>query len=418
MALASTVITSARILDGLGGPALQRGAIVIQGDEIVAVGSEGEIDVPTGPDVTVIDVADGKTVMPGLVDVHTHLVLPGDGTHHEEFIKHTDAILLMQAYRNALTHLRSGVTTVADTGARDQVSFELRNAIGMGLVTGPRLVLCGRPITRTGGHCWFFGCEADSPAGVSAAARQLLKEGADFIKVMATGGGTTGTYPLLPALTTEELTAAVDEAHAIGKHAIAHSTATAGTRRVLDAGFDVIFHCHFYEPDGSQRYQDEVARRIADARVFVNPTLWVSGVNIDAVERKREREGLTEQEAARFDVRLPKHQGQYDETARLVQAGVKLVAGSDSGWGLYQFGDLASELREMVSIGMDASEVIVAATSRAAEALGVDGQVGSLVAGKKADIIVVDGDPDEDIAAIRNVDMVMLGGKVVEGDLM
>lgn len=407
------VVTADRIVTGTDSNPIEQGVVVIRGDEIQAVGRHGEIELPDGPGVQTIEAADGQTVLPGMVDVHTHLIMPGDGTPYQTFMRHSDGVLLMQAALNALTHLHSGVTTLADTGARGSVTFTLREGIDLGLMTGPRLVLCGRPITRTGGHCWFLGAEADGPQEISRMARELLKEGADIIKVMATGGGTAGSYPFRPSLRTDELAAAAEEAHANGKKAIAHVSATEGIRRVLDAEFDVIFHAHFNNADGSLSFESDVARQIADAGVHVNPTLYVNGVYIDLLEQKAEREGLDASEEATLANRRKRYGGQRENVGKLVEYGVQLVAGSDAGWGRYPFGDLVTELEQMAGIGMTAFEAVVAVTSRAADSLGVGHLVGSLEAGKKADLLIVDGDPTRDISALRKLNTIILGGKVV-----
>ncbi len=409
-----TIVTADRLVIGTNSNPIERGVVVIRGDEIQAVGKQGETELPEGSNVQTIQAGPGKTVLPGMVDVHTHLVMPGDGTSYQTFMQHGDGILLMQAALNARTHLLSGVTTAADTGARGTVTFTLRDAINLGLMEGPRLVLCGRPITRTGGHCWFLGGEADGPQEITGAARQLLKEGADFIKVMATGGGTAGTYPYRPSLRVEELSAAADEAHANGKKAIAHASATEGIRRALDARFDVIFHSHFYDADGTLSFQHDVARRIADAGVKVNPTLYVNGVYVDLLEQKAEREGLDAQEQSLLAARAKRYAGQMENVGKLVERGVMLVAGSDAGWGRYPFGDLVTELQEMVRVGMSASDAVAAATSQAADALGVGNLVGSLTSGKKADLLIVEGDPTQDIAALREIDTIILGGQIVD----
>ena len=408
-----TVITADRLITGTDAGPLERGVVVVRGDEIQAVGRQGEIELPDGPAVETISAGPGQTIMPGMVDVHTHLTMPGDGTPYQTFMQRSDGVLLMQAARNARTHLLSGVTTVADTGARGRVVFALREAIDRGLLEGPRLVLCGRPITRTGGHCWFLGGEADGAQAISHVARKLLKEGADIIKIMATGGGTIGSYPYRPSLRTEELAAAVNEAHAVGKKAIAHVSASEGIKRAIDAQMDVIFHCHFYNADGTLAFVDDLAHRIAGAGIEVNPTLYVNGVYVDLLEQKAEREGLESHERTQLKVRTERYAGQRENVGRLVERGVTLIAGSDAGWGHYPFGDLVTELREMVRVGMRASEAVLAATSWAAGALGVGHVVGSLASGMKADLLIVNGDPTRDIEALRNVDTIMLGGRVL-----
>jgi imidazolonepropionase-like amidohydrolase len=413
MTAQTTVITAERVVLGTEAPPLTPGIVVIDGDTIRAVGPPDTVTVPQDPTVRRISLAPGQTLTPGMVDVHTHLIMPGNGIPYQTFMQNSDSILVLQALKSAQTHLNSGVTTLADTGARGRTTFSLRDAIDLGLVSGPRLVLCGRPITRTGGHCWFLGEEADGAAAVSRSARQLLKEGADIIKVMATGGGTTGTYPHLPSYFVDELAAAAREAHENGKPAIAHVSATEGIRRTLDADFDVIFHCHFYEADGTLKYDDELARRIADAGTFVNPTLWVNGIYVDLLQRREIEDSLTAAEREMLQLRSKRYAGQCENVGKLAARGVQLVAGSDAGWGRYEFGDLVIELEEMVGIGLSASEAVVACTSRAAAALGVADQVGSIEPGKKADLLVVNGDPTTDISVLRNIDMVMLGGTIV-----
>lgn len=405
-----TVITASRLFDGTGWPAIERGAIVIRGDTVEAVGTQDEISAPTGPVVRSLNF-DGATALPGLVDVHTHLVLPGDGSLPETMMQHTDGILLLQAAENARRALFAGVTTMADMGGRNRVTFTLRDAIGMGLAIGPRLVLCGRPLTRTGGHCWFFHGEADGSEAIRHAIRQLLKEGADVIKAMATGGGTLGTDPFRPTYRLEELEAITDEAHAAGKKTAAHCSATVGISRALAAKFDMIFHAHFYEPGGHLHFHPDVARQLADSPVYVNPTLQINRSQVEVLRAKGDN--LTSEERRLLEIKATRYAGQVENVGKLVQHGVKMIAGSDAGWGPNPFGDFVSELEAMVTVGMSPMEVLEAATRNAAVALGVGDLVGTLEVGKKADVLVVDGDPTRDITALRNIRAVLLDGAVV-----
>ncbi len=340
----------------------------------------------------------------------------GSGVPLPASLEGNDGILLMQAAASARTHLLSGVTTVVDAGARGAVAFDLVEAVRLSLVQAPRLVVAGRPITRTGGHAWPMGQEADGPIEVSRAARQMLKEGADFIKIMATGGGTPGTYPHRPSYRLDELIIAAEEAHENGKLAVAHCSATEGHRRCLAAGIDIIYHCHFYEADGTLRFDDEIARQLADAPVHVNPTLWVNGGRVEALRVKANLEGLSEDEQRALELRAARYAGQRENVGRMVQRGVKLIAGTDAGFALYPFGDLVTELEEMVACGMSATDVLLAATRVAAEALRIDSSVGTLAPDKKADLLVVDGDPTSNISSLRDVQAVVLGGAVVRND--
>lgn len=408
---AITVIRVGKLFDGTGRAPIERATIVIEGGEIAAIGAEDATQTPPGRDVTVLDFPDA-TAIPGLVDAHTHLVLPGDNTLPETMMEHNDGVLLLQAAANARRALMTGVTTMADMGARNRVSFTLREAIGLGLAVGPRLVLCGRPVTRTGGHGWYFNEEADGPESIRRSVRQLLKEGADVIKVMATGGGSLGTDPFRATYLLDELQAATGEAHGAGKKAAAHCSATEGMARALAAGFDMIFHAHFYEPGGQLRFQPELARRLADSGTYVNPTLEVARSRVETLRAKQDK--LTPQERQELQLRATKYAGRVENVSKLVQHGVKMIAGSDAGWGPNPFGDFVKELEAMVTVGMTPFDVLLAATRNSADALGFGHQVGTLEKGKKADILVAGGDPLQDVGSLRKLKAMFLDGKPVE----
>ena len=188
------LIRAARLIDGRGGPPLERGAVLLEGDTIRAVGTEEAVVAPESAPVQEFSYED-KTILPGLVDCHVHLIGIGDGRPGDELATLPDEVLTVQAARNARTHLYSGVTTVRDCGAKNQTTFMLRRAMEMGLTPGPRLVLSGRPLAIVGGHLSYFGIQATGRVECRAAVRQLIKEGADFIKITATGGSTRTSFP-------------------------------------------------------------------------------------------------------------------------------------------------------------------------------------------------------------------------------
>jgi len=179
------------------------------------------------------------TILPGLVDAHTHLVAPGDGTLGDDIAKEDDDILLLQAARNARTLLHSGVTTLRENGAKGRVAFSLREGVRRQLAPGPRMVICGRPIAMTGGHMGYFGSEADGEQAVRAEVRKLLKEGADYIKIVASGGSTRTSDPNRASYTVAELVAMTDEAHRHGTLTAAHCTSADSVQNCLDAGVDI-----------------------------------------------------------------------------------------------------------------------------------------------------------------------------------
>ena len=192
---AFTILTAARILDGSGGPPLEDAAVLVEGSAISAIGRRDEIRAPDGATATTHDYGDA-TILPGLVDGHTHLVGIGDGTRGDDAAAQGDDLLLLRAGAHARVILHSGVTTIRENGSMRGVAFSVREAIRRGIIEGPRMVVAGRAVTITGGHLHYFGGEADGVDGVRQAVRQLLKEGADFIKIMSSGGSTPNVAPV------------------------------------------------------------------------------------------------------------------------------------------------------------------------------------------------------------------------------
>ena len=410
------LIKAARLIDGKGGPPLERSAIMLQGDVIVAVGTEESVVPPEGADVEELDYED-KTVLPGLVDCHVHLIGMGDGRTGDELTLLPDEVLTLQAARNARAHLYSGVTTVRDCGAKNQTTFMLRKAMDMGVTPGPRLVLTGRPVAIVGGHLSYFGVQATGPDECRAVVRQLIKEGADYIKITATGGSTRTSFPLRPSFTVEELTSICDEVHKFGKHAAAHCVSTQGMINALDAGVDTIIHAGFKEPDGEHRFRPEVADRIARQGVFVNPTIHGTKERIGLLEGKMESTELTAHEEAELDQYRRETGHRLDCFARMRDAGVRMACGSDSAWSRYKMGGFQHEIGEHVVGGMSPMEAIVSATSDSARSCWIFESVGTLEPGKQGDLLVVDGDPSKDVNALWNVvDVFQNGARVDRGN--
>ena len=408
-----TLIKAARLIDGTGAPVLERGAILVEGDRIRAVGTEESVVPPEGASVDELDYGD-RTVLPGLIDCHVHLNGIGDGRRGDDLTTLPDEVLTIQSARNARTHLYSGVTTIRDCGAKHRTTFMLREAMNMGITVGPRLVLAGRPIAIVGGHLSYFGIQATGPEECRAAVRQLLKEGADFIKITATGGSTLTSFSERPSFNVPELQAIVEEIHKFGRHAAAHCASSQGMVNTLDAGIDTIIHGVHREPDGSQLYRPEISERIAEKAVFVNPTLNGSREGIKVLEAKRERGGLTDDEHARLDLFSRSVEVRADHVTRMRDAGVRMVCGSDSAWGNHTMGHFHDEIDAHVGTGMSPMEAIVSATSDSAKSCWIDDKVGTLEEDKLADILVVDGDPSQDVMALENVADVFLGGEKVD----
>ena len=407
------LIKAGRLIDGMGGPPIQDGAVLVQGDKIIAAGPVGEVVAPEGATVDTYDYP-GKTVMPGMIDCHTHHNGFGDGRPGEDVAALPDEVITLQAARNARDSLFSGVTSIRDNGAKNMTMFRLREAVNLGIIQAPRMVLCGRPIAIVGGHMGYFGSEVTGPVEATAAVRQLIKEGADYIKISATGGSTRTSFPLLPAFTLDELKAMTGEAHKFGKLTATHCASTQGTIDSLDAGVDMIIHCVFKDADGKANFREDVAERIGAQGAYVNPTVHTARATLWSLQRRKEAQGLSAQEQARLDESLWELEVRWTHLARLIEMGLKIITGSDSSWSSYKLGNTVYETECLVQAGMSLMKGIVSVTSDAAKSLGIDSVTGSLEPGKEADVIIVDGNPAEDINALWNIVEVFLGGQKVD----
>jgi len=407
------LIKAGRLIDGMGGPPIQDGAVLVQGDKIIAAGPVGEVVAPEGATVDTYDYP-GKTVMQGMIDCHTHHNGFGDGRPGEDVAALPDEVITLQAARNARDSLFSGVTSIRDNGAKNMTMFRLREAVNLGIIQAPRMVLCGRPIAIVGGHMGYFGSEVTGPVEATAAVRQLIKEGADYIKISATGGSTRTSFPLLPAFTLDELKAMTGEAHKFGKLTATHCASTQGTIDSLDAGVDMIIHCVFKDADGKANFREDVAERIGAQGAYVNPTVHTARATLWSLQRRKEAQGLSAQEQARLDESLWELEVRWTHLARLIEMGLKIITGSDSSWSSYKLGNTVYETECLVQAGMSPMKGIVSVTSDAAKSLGIDSVTGSLEPGKEADVIIVDGNPAEDINALWNIAEVFLGGQKVD----
>lgn len=402
------ILLADRVFDGRGETIVDAG-VAVEGERIVAMG--GRDALLARFDDAAIEEFPGATLLPGLIDVHTHLIMPGDGTGIAEYARTPDEVMLLVAARNAALALRSGVTTLVDLGAKGALTFRLREAIAHGYAPGPRLVLCGRALTITGGHGWPWLGEADGIDGVRRAVRQLCKEGADLIKVMTTGGGTPGTDGRRPSYSLAELRAIVEEAHAQGRRVIGHCTAAAGIERALDAGFDAIAHCQFLMPDGADRFDERLASRIAEQGVFVNPTLQINRI---LRSERVPRDSLTRERRAALDAWTARYPRFAANVPRLRDLGVRLVCGSDCGWGYSTFDETWLELDALVEAGLTPVEALTAANGTAAAMLGLTDRVGAVQPGLIADLLAVEGDPTVDIRSLQRVRAVWSsGGRVL-----
>ncbi|MYE55031.1 MAG: amidohydrolase family protein [Chloroflexi bacterium] len=407
-----TILTADRLIDAKGGAPIDNGAVLLDGSIIATVGRAADIRAPEGAAVQTTHYA-GCTIMPGMVDCHTHHNGFGDGRLGDDLALLSDEILTVRSARNARASLFSGVTTIRENGPKNVTMFRLRDAINEGLAIGPRMVLCGRPVAIIGGHMGYFGGEVTGANDARALTRQLIKEGADYIKIVATGGTTRTSFPTLPSFNIDELRAVTDEARKFGKLTATHSSSTAGIANSLDAGVDMIIHCYYLDADGTVNFREDVAERIERQSAFVNPTLQVSRATAWNLTHKREESGLTTSEQAELETARANLDVRLDHTRRMIDMGVKVITGSDSSWSSYQLGNTVYETELLVHAGYTPMQGVLSVTSWAADALGVSETVGTLEPGKAADVFIVRGNPADDINALWNVEDVFLAGRKV-----
>jgi len=403
------VLRPSLVFDGTGAASKKNTIVVVHGRKIIYVGSEGGFDLLS--EARHVDLPD-KTVLPGLVDSHIHLALGTYGTYLD-MMRDMDGVQLATGIVNAREMLRAGITTAKDCGARNRVAFDLRDARKLGLFEGPRILVSGRPLCITGGHFHFCNDnECDGLWEVRKRVRQMVAEGADFIKLMASGGGTPGTDNSRPSFEEEEILAAVQEAEKFGKTVTAHCEAYECVGRSARAGVHTLAHLGFIKPDGTRGFDEEAVWTIVQKGLYVDPTLQTASAQRDSLREKKKARTLTEQEKITLEAVEYKIRIKQENLAEMFRLGVKFAAGSD-GWGLGKCTRLVRTLELMVEAGMSPTAVIVSATKNGAESLRMGHLFGTISEGKEADIIAVDGDPTENISCLRSPVMVMQSGRII-----
>jgi imidazolonepropionase-like amidohydrolase len=378
-----TVLRAAALFDGVSSSLVTDPAVVIAGGRIAAVLGLAE---PVPADAEITDLP-GLTLLPGLVDSHLHLCFDASDDPVGHLAGVGDDVLRQRMADAARRALRAGVTTVRDLGDRGYLALDLRDQAS-GHDPLPTIVAAGPPITTPGGHCHFLGGAASGIRGVRAAVRERAERGVDIIKVMASGGNLTpGSLPYEPQFGAESLRAIVDEAHRHSLPVTAHAHAPRSIADAVTAGADGIEHASFMTADGVDA-PETVVRAIAQRRTVIGLTVGHEpgphAISMPAIASR-----LTDLIARR---------------RQLYESGAVLVPGSDAGVSpakphdalRYAPGDLAAA-------GMSPAEVLWAMTSRAAQACGLGHRKGRIAAGFDADILAIDGNPLEDLAAIRRL---------------
>ena len=410
------LVLADRLADGLSTVSKPRQAILITGGRITAVGTKEKIRRQVPADTEIIDL--GPTcITPGLIDSHTHLSLAGDGRPYTEMFADSDEMMVLTGAMNMRRHLIAGITTIREHGARNRVGFMLKEGLARGYVPGPRMQVSGRPITCSDGHFHMCNEIADGEEQIRRSVRRLVQEGADYIKIMASGGGTEGTVPGNASYTTEELRAAVHEAHHFHRLTAAHCRAKESIVRAVEAGIDLMEHAEFLEPHHRIRFDPKIAEMLAESGIWISPTLQAS-INyprILALEAKQNTGTLSREEESELKTLGDKAEMRLDVVRRMLEYKLRdrIVPGTDSGVASLSFGHLDYDLQLLVRLGFSPGEALISATRTSAEAIGLQKEIGTIEPGRIADLAVFDGDPTVDAAAFSRVTAVFQGGRRV-----
>lgn len=395
-----TVIRNVTLVDGTGAAPVPGQALIVEGRRISWIGPDAQL--PEGSAGVALD-GQGGTIMPGMINCHVHLTNDGSPDLIAQVTRDSVTAAALRGYLNLQATLESGITSVRDCGAANDVALDLAKAVEDGMVPGPRIRAAGRVITMTGGHGHFIGREADGPDGVRQATRAEIKAGAHFIKAMATGGVLTpGVVPTQTALQQDELEQVAREAHNAGRRAACHAIGNEGIKNAIRAGIDSIEHGFYLD--------DEALELALDHETVLVPTL----IAVNQIVNNGKTGAMPDWVVEKAESESGHHRESF---VAAVRSGMKIAAGTDAGTPFNPHTYLAQELALMVDYGMRPADAIVAATRTAAENLGLAPDVGTLGVGRLADIIVVDGDPITDIAAVGRVRFVMKEGTVARNEL-
>lgn len=357
------------------------------------------------------------SLMPGLVDAHCHMHCSATTDAQALALAEKDDIqrLTMRAVSAMRKAVLAGTTTVRDIGSRNEVAFPIKKAINDGAIPGPRLLVAGTPITITAGHCWFFGSQADTADEVAKAVRNQVRQGADAIKIMSTGGMFTPTAnPRQPQYPAETLAVAVREAARSGITVAAHCLSSDGVKNCVEANVHNLIHARWYsqDPAAGLEFDIDTAQRMADQGQWVDPTIGHGMLGHEATDRGEAPPRAVHWSVAASDVTDEHH---YETLNRMHELGVRFTSGLDMGMPHGTHDRSAANAWSVVeNLGWDTWSALRMATIDTAEALGLDSEIGTITPGKAADLAAFDGDPAANIRDMDQASTVIQNGNIIK----
>jgi imidazolonepropionase-like amidohydrolase len=395
-----TAVRCGSLLKPQTGEMLRDAVVLVSGDRIEKVVSAAPVGAFT------IDLS-GATCLPGLIDVHDHLTFDPTGLGYKGLGLSVPR-QTVSGVKNARNTLRAGFTTIRNVGAEGYSDVALRDGVNAGEIEGPRMLVSGPALGITGGHCdenllapefhFTAGGVADGPWAARAKVREVIKYGADLIKICASGGVLSkGDEPGAAQYTLEEMRAIVEEAHKLGRRVAAHAHGTQSIKDAIRAGVDSVEHCTLIDDEGLDLAKKAGTFLVFD--IYNDDYILQHGAEAGMLPESIEKEkkiGRTQRENFR----------------RAYLAGARLAFGTDGG--VYPHGDNARQFAVMVEFGAKPLDAIRAATVNAAELLGWQDRVGAIEPGRYADLIAVKGNPLEDVRTLQKVEFVMQGGRVIK----
>ena len=397
----SFCIQNANVVDVVGGTILKQRTAIVQADRILSIGSA-----PSDWSGQTLD-GTGLYLCPGLIDCHVHFFLDAGDDPRGSYIGSDDQERMATAVSNARIAIQAGITTMRDCAAPGPLMFQFQRQVDRDEIPGPHIISCGHALMRSKGHCHFLGGEVATVDELRRRIEWHLEQGAGFVKLMASGGGLTpGTVPHEADLALELMKVAAEIAHANGVQITAHCHATESVERAIEADLDMIEHVSYVEPPGRYRYDAEITQRIKDKGIIVSPTVYSA---FQTARRFRQTGAAHNPGDVAAVERL---EGRLTNAGHFHRLGMKIIGGTDCGATNTPFNSLVDEIESYTEAGLSRAEALRTVTSEGAALMKLP-KLGEVKEDYRADLILVEGNPLEDLEVLRTPRVVVKSGRIV-----